>query len=55
MQPFASSSFLKSASAFDDQTDALGEARPHPTEEALLQLGHALMTELLDVVADTAL
>ena len=55
MQPFASSSFLKSASAFDDQTDALGEARPHQTEEALLQLGHALMTELLDVVADTAL
>ena len=55
MQPFTSSSFIKSASAFDDQTAALGEVRPHPTEEALLQLGHALMTELLDVIADTAL
>ena len=57
MQPFASSSFLKSASAsaFDDQTAALGEVRPHPTEEALVQLGHALMTELLAVIAGTAL
>lgn len=45
----------KSDSAFDDLTASLGDGRPHPTEEALVQLGRALMTELLDVVADTAL
>lgn len=45
----------KTDSAFDDLTAALGEARPHPTEVALVQLGRALMTELLDVICDTAL
>lgn len=54
MQTFTSSTF-KSASAFDDLTAALGDPRPHPTEDALVQLGRALMTELLDVIADTAL
>ena len=49
--PFAQ----KSDSAFDDLAAALGDQRPHPTEEALIQLGRALMTELLDVISDTAL
>lgn len=51
--PFSASS--KSDSAFDDLTASLGDARPHPTEEALVQLGRALMTELVDVISDTAL
>lgn len=45
----------KSDSAFDDLTATLGDMRPHPTEEALVQLGRALMTELLDLISDTAL
>jgi len=45
----------KSDSAFDDLTASLGDGRAHPTEEALMQLGRALMTELLDVITDTAL
>ena len=52
----ASSAFTpKSDSAFDDLTASLGDARPHPTEDALIQLGRALMTELVDVISDTAL
>ena len=49
---FASS---KTDSAFDDLTASLGDGRPHPTEDALIQLGRALMTELVDVISDTAL
>lgn len=45
----------KTDSAFDDQAAALNDSRPHPTEAALVQLGRALMTELLDVISDTAL
>ena len=41
--------------AFNDLAAALGDQRPQPAEEALVQLGRALMTELLDVIADTAL
>jgi hypothetical protein len=33
----------------------LEDPRPHPEDEALRQLGHAIMTELLDLFADTAL
>ncbi|MDG2528189.1 DUF2493 domain-containing protein [Caulobacter endophyticus] len=33
----------------------LDDPRPHPPEEALVQLGQALMTELLDLVGETAL
>ncbi|QFU32331.1 DUF2493 domain-containing protein [Brevundimonas sp. Bb-A] len=49
---FASS---KSDSAFDDLSASLRDPRPHPTEDALVQLGRALMTELVDVISDTAL
>jgi hypothetical protein len=51
--PFTAAS--KTDSAFDDLAAALGDPRPHPTEEALVQLGHALMSELLDVISGTAL
>lgn len=37
------------------QALALDDPRPHPPEDALVQLGQALMTELLDLVGDTAL
>jgi hypothetical protein len=53
--PFMASASQKSNSAFDDLTGSLGDQRPHPTEDALIQLGRALMTELVDVVSDTAL
>ena len=33
----------------------LDDPRPHPHEDALSQLGHALMNEVLDVFSDTAL
>ncbi|WP_122465744.1 MULTISPECIES: DUF2493 domain-containing protein [Brevundimonas] len=49
------SSTAKTDSAFDDLAASLGDGRPHPTEEALVQLGRALMTELVDVISDTAL
>jgi len=52
---FSLHAFSTSDTAFDVQASALEDARPHPTEAALVQLGHALMTELLDVVGDTAL
>jgi len=40
---------------FDAITAALEDPRPHPTEPALRQLGHVLMTEVLDVVLGAAL
>lgn len=55
MQTFSSPFSAKSDSAFDDLSASLGDTRPHPTEDALVQLGRALMTELLDVISDTAL
>ncbi len=45
----------KTDSAFDDLTASLGDVRPHPTEDALVHLGRALMTELVDVICGTAL
>ena len=41
--------------AFDVMSAALEDPRPHPTEAALIQLGEALMTELLDTVLGSAL
>ena len=40
---------------YEAETLVLEDPRPHPPEEALVQLGHALVTELIDVLADTAL
>ena len=45
----------KGDTAFDDLSASLGDPRPHPTEDALVQLGRALMTELVDVISDTAI
>jgi YspA, cpYpsA-related SLOG family len=49
------SAAAKSDSAFDDLTASLGDMRPHPTEDSLVQLGRALMAELVDLISDTAL
>ncbi|HEX8570753.1 MAG TPA: DUF2493 domain-containing protein [Caulobacteraceae bacterium] len=55
MQASTFFSSLKSDSEFDDQTAALEDTRAYPNEAQLLQLGTAIMTELLDVVGDTGL
>lgn len=52
---FSLHAFANSDTAFDVQAAALEDPRPHPTEAALVQLGHVLMTELIDLVGDTAL
>ncbi|WP_068877292.1 MULTISPECIES: DUF2493 domain-containing protein [unclassified Phenylobacterium] len=52
---FSLHAFSTSDTAFDVQASALEDVRPHPTEAALIQLGHAVMTELLDLIGDTAL
>ncbi len=41
--------------ALEAQALALDDPRPHPPEDALVQLGQVLMTELLDLVGFTAL
>lgn len=51
--PFPASA--KTDSAFDDLAASLGDVRPHPTEDALIQLGRAIMTELVDALSGTAL
>jgi hypothetical protein len=40
---------------FEAQALLLEDPRPYPQEEALLQLGHGLMNEVLDLVLDTPL
>lgn len=52
---FSLHAFSSSDTTFDIQAAALEDPRLHPTEAAVVQLGHAIMTELLDLVADTAL
>ncbi len=52
---FSLHAFSASDTAFDVQAAALEDPRPHPTEEALAQFGRAVMTELLDVLGDSAL
>jgi hypothetical protein len=52
---FSLHAFTPADTAFDVQAASLQDPRPHPTEAALVQLGHALMTELIDLVGDTAL
>lgn len=41
--------------AYEAQALQLDDPRPYPQEEALTQLGHGLMTEVLDLVTETAL
>ncbi|HEX7758913.1 MAG TPA: DUF2493 domain-containing protein [Caulobacteraceae bacterium] len=41
--------------AFEAQALLLEDPRPYPQDAALQQLGHALMNEVLDLVAETAL
>src|SRR5690606_17051257 len=45
---FSLHAFNSADTAFDVMAAGLEDARPHPTEAALAQLGHAMMTELLD-------
>ena len=52
---FSLHAFDSADTAFDVMAASLEDARPHPTEAALVQLGQAMMTELLDVVGETAL
>lgn len=52
---FSLHAFSSTDTSFDVQAAALEDVRPHPTEAALTQLGRAMMTELLDVIGDTAL
>lgn len=52
---FSLHAFSTSDTAFDVQAAALEDPRPHPPEAALVQLGHALMSDLLDLLGDTAL
>lgn len=55
MRPHTSFFNTADLDAFDARTAALQDPRPHPTEPQLVQLGRALMTELLDVVLGAAL
>lgn len=52
---FSLHAFTSADTAFDVLAASLEDARPHPTEPALVQLGQAMMTELLDLVSETAL
>jgi hypothetical protein len=52
---FSLHAFSSSDTPFDVQAAALEDPRAHPTEAALSQLGLAIMTELLDLIGDTAL
>ncbi|WP_454762336.1 DUF2493 domain-containing protein [Caulobacter segnis] len=47
--------FADAVDRFEALALSLDDPRPHPPQAALLQLGQALMTELLDLLADTAL
>jgi hypothetical protein len=50
--------FLSSSEAltyYEAQALLLADPRAHPPEEALIQLGSSIMTETLDLIADTAL
>jgi hypothetical protein len=41
--------------AYESQALQLEDPRPYPQEDALLQLGHGLMNEVMDLVTETAL
>lgn len=52
---FSLHAFAPADTAFDVLAASLEDTRPHPTQAALVQLGQAMMTELLDVIGETAL
>ena len=53
--PSSSSPLTGHMTHFEAQALTLDDPRPHPPEDALLQLGHAVLSETLDVIGDTAL
>jgi hypothetical protein len=55
MRPAATFFNTADLEGFDALTAALEDPRPHPTEPALVQLGQAIMGEVLDLVLGTAL
>jgi hypothetical protein len=55
MNRFSSSFFTGDLTAYEAQAAALEDTRPHPTEDALVQLGEAVVTETLDLLLGTAL
>jgi hypothetical protein len=55
MQLSSLSPTYDSLTAFEAQALLLEDPRPYPQDEALHQLGHALMNEVLDLVTETAL
>lgn len=55
LAPAAAPALTAPLSILEAQALALDDPRPHPPEDALVQLGQVLMTELLDLVGDTAL
>jgi len=55
MRPHPSFFNTADLDAFDARTAALEDPRPHPTEPQLVQLGQALMGEVLDAVLGGAL
>lgn len=52
---FSLHAFTAGETGFDVRAARLEDPRPHPTEAALVQFGQAIMTELLDLVGETAL
>ena len=55
MQPHPSPLSCDHLTTYEAQAARLEDSRAHPPEAALVQLGHSLMTELLDLVGESAL
>ena len=55
MQPTSLSPTSDTLTGFEAQALLLEDPRPYPQDDALHQLGHALMNEVLDLVTETAL
>jgi hypothetical protein len=55
MQPLLHLPSADALTRFEAQALQLEDARPYPQEDALQQLGHGLMNELLDLVVETPL
>lgn len=55
MQPSSPTFLIGDLTHYEAQVTRLEDVRLHPPESALTHVGHAMMTELLDVISDTAL